>query len=1288
MEQAAVMEAVKEPAKKLIEVPIKEAPLPAKSAIAWQFGTAANQLQMPQPNMVFYWDMPADAPCVLSLHGSVTAPRTYGRLDVPPRRHLLWPDDQVRAASTVIRCLHGEETKSIVRPRIWEDLYQYFDAVDLWTRGAWNLWRVLHLMCDENEAKPPPSHLDPWYAYEVMGWACNWCTNPENREKLRAWNRKSDILTLMSAEDRKNLKEAPSQALAILRFQLSKSYDEFKEKDSSPVDIIGKHTGNDEGDNGRNVQLPSPIRTMDDNSILDTWESAGALAGLPVPFQGRARRHSTSLPTGSSRATKTEVTEKPFVYKANPAIVVVNGTNYDKSSRPKFSLEAYMAEKKAGKKTQQADINTAWKGHQPSKSSSVPVIPASYPVIPGGAGVYGPGPSCLPANPRQTSVMSATAVPFSPQMASQQHMPHAAPSGSPSKLDTPYRRATDQVRTHQNHNPRFPCRNSHINAGIPRGPFQVCHCDRCERQTRSIHISQIALSVSTTEAEKTLVNYFSRWGYVQSCEVKRSNNRYHHALVRFASTEGPPAAIKGVSEGPEIARHPILAGATINHASFSRHIAQQPKTRRESDVSRPSSGSGSSGQNTSGRASRDERAETRQSPFTPRRPPRMTPSRLSHQGSARSNRFYTATPPHLRAQSMAYPMSWDHASPSQNNFMGPPPGPVHWGGPFPMGGWPGMHRPMMPPPPFPPAQLPAPGHYHPSLSSPHKGTQGFRPPPENLHTSPTRPGVTPPVSMPAREPQATPASTESVMMTPTAVHDSVHDDSNISHDTYPLKSPAQTKPSADESIFNSARKVSSSITGNSQTGTTIRVRLPTMTEATQVLFPVNSAIAVNSPVRRITFGDFVTQDNGSLAATPAVTPINKSVSTAADSPITVKPVPSPARASSDLIADGGERRATPPQNASDDRAPDAGTASHVGSDENRTPPEQDAFSWQFDQIASRRISGDVRLEPDFTGTVVRRRPRPQHGRVPWTAGGERRDSHGSRGSRGSNGFSGSGLGGARRSAGGGRFPSPPQGQPVGGAEGQGQWFPPHGPLPPQQQPWGWNGHGVPMSVPMGPVPIHRRWPPEVFPGYGLPGEGGQQMPFGGERPKGRNPNNGRNGNRGESRPVMPDVQAAVVIANGDGGHNQGPRTEVAAPQQDAPADDGVTAPATPVTTSSVTVGRETTSWDDIYNASPPRERNDREETWEQAAAEPQREERSAGVSLDETHSLDRRQEQDDTKDGMGHDDKPKRRKSKKKKKKGKTAELKPIEPVPGSAPAYEAAPAPVSASVTSDRAVT
>ncbi|KAL2269045.1 hypothetical protein VTJ83DRAFT_3891 [Remersonia thermophila] len=1160
MVQEVTMEAAKEP--------IKEAPLPAKSAIAWQFGMAANRKRMPQPNMVFYWRMPADAPCVLSLHGSVTAPRTYSRLDVPPRRHFAWHDDHLRATSTILRRLHGDKTRSMVRPRIWEDLYRYFDAVDLWTRGAWNLWRLIHLMCDENAASPPPFHLDPDYTYEVMSWAYAWCTDPENRSKLRAWNRKSDILTLMSAKDRENLAGSPVQALAILRFELSKRYDEVKEKDSSPVDFLGKDTGNDEGYIGPDVQLPPPIRTLDDHGIPDNLEPVFALAGLPLQgLHGCARRrHSTSLPTDPSLVTKAEAAEEPFVYKANPAIIIVNGTNYNANSRFKFSLEQYMAEKRAGGKRQQADNNTAWKKHQPPRPGPAHVIPISRSFVPGAPGVYGPGPSRLPPLPYQTSGMSATAMPFRPHAAHRQNMLHTAPAGPPFKPNTPSRRAADQAWTYQNHRPRYPCRNSHINPGIPRGPYELCYCDRCERQTRSVHISRITLFVSTTEAEKILVDYFSQWGYVQSCEVKRSNNRYHNALIRFASTEAPPAAIRGVIRNSKRAQHPLLP-PVIGKWELGPDLQQLCKSR-----------------------------------------------------------------------------------------------------------WPGGGgaRYFLPP--------------------------AVNPPTVNRHAFSACPGVPPPVPTPAQGPQAAPAFTESAAAAPAAVHDGVRNDSATGNDARPLESPAQTKPPADESIFNGACKVSSSITGSPEAGATIRVRLPTVTLAAQVQLPVHSSIPIHSPVRRITFGDFVAQEHESPAATPVVQPIDKKpANIVAHPPVIVKPAVSPGHASSDAAANGGEQRATPPQNASDGYAPDAGTAAHVDSDESRTPPEQDAFSWQLDQIASRRISGDVRLEPEFHGTVIRRRPRPQHGRVPW-AGGERRDSndsHGSHGSRSSNGASASNLGsGAWQPARGGWFSFPSQGQHGKGAEGPGQWFPPHGLPTSQQQPWdrflpahGWNGYRV--SVPMGPFPGHRVSPPEFPPGHGLPG-GTVQPPSGGERCRMRKADKGRNGNKGGSRPATSIAQAEPIIVNNGAGYNSDPRPEAAAPQLAAPADDGVTAaPGTPATTSSVTIGRESMSWDDLYNSSPPRNRKDRDETLKQAAAEPRHRGRPAGVVLDgKTGSHDRRQEQDDGKDGLGQDAHPKHRRGNKKHKKGKAPEHAPTAPAPKSAPPYETAPAPVSASASSDRAVT
>lgn len=201
-------------------------PLPSK--FGWNWGITANHIRIPQPQMGFYWNMPADATCLFSINDQVREKRSYRPGGIPSRRSYAWKDHHIRSMATTLRSHYGNKTKTIVRPKVWDDLYQYFDAVDLWAKGAWNLWRVLQLICDENEAPPPQSHSDAAARDEIEEWAYNWCTHEQNRIRLVGWDQRSDILHVLSPADSQDLDGCGPEVLTILHGALMHWHQMYK----------------------------------------------------------------------------------------------------------------------------------------------------------------------------------------------------------------------------------------------------------------------------------------------------------------------------------------------------------------------------------------------------------------------------------------------------------------------------------------------------------------------------------------------------------------------------------------------------------------------------------------------------------------------------------------------------------------------------------------------------------------------------------------------------------------------------------------------------------------------------------------------------------------------------------------------------------------------------------------------------------------------------------------------------------------------------------------------------
>jgi hypothetical protein len=199
--------------------------LPLPSGTGWEWGVTADFVEIPQPRMGFYWNLPAEAPCMFS---SKKAKRCLDRLATHPRRRLAWSDSLVRDRAAALRAKYGSMTQTLLRPTTWEDLYRYFDTVDLWVLGAWNLWRVAHFLCDENEASIARAHSDSAVFNEVDDWAYDWCTHYENRMRLSSWDPSLDILRVLSPVDAEKVRGCSPEALNILRGALKYWYYKYK----------------------------------------------------------------------------------------------------------------------------------------------------------------------------------------------------------------------------------------------------------------------------------------------------------------------------------------------------------------------------------------------------------------------------------------------------------------------------------------------------------------------------------------------------------------------------------------------------------------------------------------------------------------------------------------------------------------------------------------------------------------------------------------------------------------------------------------------------------------------------------------------------------------------------------------------------------------------------------------------------------------------------------------------------------------------------------------------------
>ncbi|KAK3939435.1 hypothetical protein QBC46DRAFT_234211, partial [Diplogelasinospora grovesii] len=103
-----------------------------------------------KPALSLYINMPDDARCVFSLNAEITAKR-HLRLRLPERQAEVWDEGRIQEKVNNIRDHYPFESRRVAAIDTWEDLFEYFDAHDLWHQGAWNLRRVIERIYQENE---------------------------------------------------------------------------------------------------------------------------------------------------------------------------------------------------------------------------------------------------------------------------------------------------------------------------------------------------------------------------------------------------------------------------------------------------------------------------------------------------------------------------------------------------------------------------------------------------------------------------------------------------------------------------------------------------------------------------------------------------------------------------------------------------------------------------------------------------------------------------------------------------------------------------------------------------------------------------------------------------------------------------------------------------------------------------------------------------------------------------------------------------------------------------------
>ncbi|KAI0192834.1 hypothetical protein F4808DRAFT_475427 [Astrocystis sublimbata] len=200
--------------------------------------------QSGEPPVEFFINAPTHAPAVFStLFGTkeFRVPK-----DPTPERdgHYWWAAEIQRVCDELRRNL-PDVCKTITTPRTYYDLFEYFDAYDIYYRGAQNLWNVLNSFVFENEyVQKLVSHEQKSRTDQFMPlfehFASGLLKNTEMQTKLLSWNRddKTDVLKVLPAYELQIFEgydKYPTHFLDAIRGIFVRYYDELRKAHSSRI---------------------------------------------------------------------------------------------------------------------------------------------------------------------------------------------------------------------------------------------------------------------------------------------------------------------------------------------------------------------------------------------------------------------------------------------------------------------------------------------------------------------------------------------------------------------------------------------------------------------------------------------------------------------------------------------------------------------------------------------------------------------------------------------------------------------------------------------------------------------------------------------------------------------------------------------------------------------------------------------------------------------------------------------------------------------------------------------
>ncbi|TRX88932.1 hypothetical protein FHL15_010160 [Xylaria flabelliformis] len=211
-----------------------------------------SEFQEGEPPVEFFIEVPKNSTAVFS---TLFATRPFRLVENPTREregHYWWAAEIQRVCDELRRNL-PDVCKRIETPRSYWDLYKYFDAYDIYYRGAQNLWNVINTLVFENEyaqriveneQKMDIERFMPLFEH----LASELLRRPGIQTKLLTWDRKrqQDVLKVLTAYELQTFEgyeKYPDHFLGAIRAIFIRCYENFHKGTSSLASYLAPISG-------------------------------------------------------------------------------------------------------------------------------------------------------------------------------------------------------------------------------------------------------------------------------------------------------------------------------------------------------------------------------------------------------------------------------------------------------------------------------------------------------------------------------------------------------------------------------------------------------------------------------------------------------------------------------------------------------------------------------------------------------------------------------------------------------------------------------------------------------------------------------------------------------------------------------------------------------------------------------------------------------------------------------------------------------------------------------------